>query len=137
MNKIDATLSDIQSIDNLAIVTFQTKNQQMRMMSLGIDSSISIGSKVTLGVKASSIALAKDLNGLISLSNQLQCVVKSVKNGVLLSSIILTMDNFTIESIITRDSSIKMDLKSGDEVIALIKSSELSILQLNERVADE
>ncbi len=130
MNQIDATLSDIQSINNLAVVTFKIKEQKMRMMSLGLNSSIPIGSKVTLGVKASSIALAKDLHGMISLSNQLKCIVKSVKNGVLLSSIKLSVDNLIIESIITLESSKRMNLKSGDNVTALIKASELSILKV-------
>ena len=134
MNYIDATLNDIQSIDNLAIVTFKVKEQKMCMMSLGIDSSLSIGSKVTLGIKASNIALAKDLKGLISLSNQLDGIIHSIKNGVLLSSIKLKIDDdLILESIITLESSKKMNLQTGDKVTALIKSSELSIVKVDKR----
>ncbi len=131
MNYIPAILDDIQSIDNLAIVTFEVQKQKMCMMSLGIDSSLSIGSEVTLGIKASNIALAKDLKGMISLSNQLEGVVKNIKNGLLLSSIKLEIaDNLIIESIITLESAKKMNLQNGDKVLTLIKSSELSIVKV-------
>lgn len=130
MNKIQALVSDIQSIDNLSIVTFNAQDTQMKMMSLGLNISINIASKVTLGVKASSVMIAKDLSGMISSSNQLKCIVQSVNNGDLLSSIKLKFSSSIIESIITKDSSLKMNLQSGDNVLAIIKASELSIIDV-------
>ena len=134
MNSIIATVSNIESTDNITIVTFQTSNQQLRMMSLGLNTPISIGSKVKLGAKASSIALAKGLSGMLSTSNQLKCSIESVNNGVLLSSIKLRLGNSIIESVITKESSIKMKLQKGDTILALIKASELSILEVDNQV---
>jgi len=130
MNTIKAVVTNIQSADNLSIVTFQAQNTQMRMMSLGLNTPIKIDSKVILGVKASSILIAKDLSGMISSSNQLKCVVKSVKNGELLSSLNLSFNDSLIQSVITKDSSLKMNLQKDDNVLAIIKSSELSIVEV-------
>ena len=130
MNTIKASVSNIQSVDNLSIVTFQVDGTQMQMMSLGLNTPIKIGSKVLLGVKSSNVLIAKDLSGMLSASNQLTCRVESVNNGELLSSIKLTFGDETIQSAITKNSSLKMNLLVGDEVLAIIKSSELSILEV-------
>jgi molybdopterin-binding protein len=132
MNFIEAIVSDIQSNDSITIVTFDFDNTHLRMMSLDLNTPIVIGSKVKLGIKASSIALAKDLSGVMSISNQLQSVVKSVNNGELLSSVKLDIKGFILESIITLASSKKLTLKENDNVVALIKSSELSIIEVIE-----
>ncbi len=130
MNRIEAIVTDIEYFDNITIVSFEADEQSMRMMSLELDDTIVIGSKVILGIKASNIALAKDLNGLLSISNQLKVTVESLTNGKLLSSIKFSFAGSLIESIITRESSQKMGLQAGEEIIALIKSSELSLLEI-------
>ena len=128
MNRINAIVTAIESFENITIVSFQASGQPMRMMALELNSSLGIGSKVTLGVKASHIALAKETNGKLSISNQLKATIESIENGKLLSSVKLSFGNHFLESIITRISAKEMDLRTGERVIALIKSSELSIL---------
>jgi len=132
MNKLKATISEIQSVDNLCIVSFVAQDTQMQMMSLGLNPNIKVGSSVILGVKSSNIFLAKNLSGMLSASNQLKCKIKSINNGKLLSSIKLEFGDEIIQSVITLSSSIKMNLLEGDEVVAIIKSSELSILEVKE-----
>ena len=132
MNKLKATISEIQSVDNLCIVSFVAQDTQMQMMSLGLNQNIKVDSSVILGVKSSNIFLAKNLSGMLSASNQLKCKIKSINNGKLLSSIKLEFGDEIIQSVITLSSSIKMNLLEGDEVVAIIKSSELSILEVKE-----
>ncbi len=128
MNKIDAIVTAIEDFENITIVNFEAAGQPMRMMALELNKSLVVGSKVTLGVKASHIALAKELKGQLSISNQLSTTIESVTNGKLLSSVKLSFGGHLLESIITRISAQEMDLRTGERVIALIKSSELSIL---------
>jgi molybdopterin-binding protein len=97
------------------------------MMSLDIDPKIEIGTKVKLIIKPSHVAIAKDLQGEVSYSNILKSKIISCHNGEVLSSIKLGYFDATIESIITLNSSKRMGLKEGDEVLALIKASEISI----------
>ncbi len=129
MNRIDAVVTAIEGFENITIVSFEAAGEPMRMMALELNDSLVVGSSVVLGIKASNIALASELNGLLSISNQLQVTVASVDNGELLSSVKFSFADTLIESIITRESSLKMNLQAGESVIALIKSSELSILE--------
>ncbi len=131
MNHIIATVTAIESMEDLTIVTFVSEEQPMRMMALGLNVPISVGSVVTLGAKASHIALAKGLKGELSTSNQLECVIESVNNGQLLSSVKVRFGEALLESITTRASALRMDLRAGDAVITLIKASELSIVKVN------
>ncbi len=130
MNHIPATITDIKSVDTINIVTFTAEGQEMRMMALELDEKLVVGSKVILGVKATHVALAKSLNSLMSISNQLDVQLEGVDSGELLSSVKFRFSGAVLESIITKESASRMELKTGDRVIALIKSSELSIVEV-------
>lgn len=130
MNKINATLTKIESFENITLVSFLAFNQPLKMMSLDMNTNIQVGSIVTLGVKASSVSIAKHLESELSISNQLQTTLVSVNNGHLLTSVKLLFGDTILESIITLDSSKRLGLRENDTVIALIKSSDLSILEL-------
>lgn len=130
MNKIKAIVTEIQSRDNLTLVAFESQENFMQMMALGLNVPLEIGSSVILGVKASSVALATNTSTVISISNQLRCIVDSLNQGELLCSVKLRFNNLILESIITKNSALKMGIKVGDSVIALIKASELSILEV-------
>ena len=127
MSKLIATIKKINSADNLNIVEFDFLGNSLKMMSLGLNSNIQIGIKVQLSVKPTNISIAKNFTGEISLSNQLVAIIQNIENGELLSSISLKTDDFLLESIITVESSKRMNLQIGDEVIILIKASNLSI----------
>ena len=130
MNILIATVTKIDTIDNLNIVKFDFSGQALSMMSLDLSEDIQIGTKVKLITKPSYIAIAKEFSGMLSYSNQLKAKIKELENGKLLSSVKLQIEEFVLESIITFESSKKMDLKVGDDVTAFIKASELSILKV-------
>ncbi|SFV55401.1 hypothetical protein MNB_SM-4-1505 [hydrothermal vent metagenome] len=97
------------------------------MMSLELDVKIGVGTKVILGVKASSVAIAKDFSGELSYANQLELVIQNIQEGELLCSLDLKAKNFELESIITLASKNRMKLQVTDTITALIKSSDLYI----------
>lgn len=130
MSTLTAKITDIQNIDNLNIVKFDFYGNSLKMMSLDLGSETKVGKKVKLSIKPSHVAIAKDLSGILSYSNQIKAKVVSIANGQLLSSIKLSANNSTLESIITYESVKKMDLNIDDEVTILIKASELSILKV-------
>lgn len=129
MNKIEAIITMTESFQNISVVSFESCGQQLKMMSLDLDRNIKIGTKVTLGVKSSSISIAK-VSGELSISNQLKSIIVSVNSGTLLTSVKLRFGDSILESIITLESSKRLNLHEGDVVITLIKSSDLSILEL-------
>ena len=56
--------------------------------------------------------------------------IDAIDRGKLLSSIVLTLGVFSLESIIGTDAVERLDLQKDDAVIALIKANELSILEV-------
>jgi molybdate transport system regulatory protein len=129
MNRISAKVTAIESVESVSIVAFEAAGQPMRMMSLELDGTLAPGAAVTLGVKASSIALAKAFEGELSISNRLEMTVESVTEGQLLCSVKLRFGGALLESIITRESAQRLHLQVGDTVTALIKASDVSILE--------
>ncbi len=63
-----------------------------------------------------------------SARNQLQAKVKSVKLGTVMAEIVVELsDGQEIVSAITRASAESLNLKEGDSVVAIIKSTEVMI----------
>ncbi|MCK4875849.1 MAG: TOBE domain-containing protein [Sulfurimonas sp.] len=130
MNTIVAEVKEIKNVDNLNIVKFYFAGTTLSMMSLELNENIKVGAKVKLITKPTHIAIAKKFNGEVSYSNQLDAEIIHVENGELLSSIKIQIWETTLESIITKDSSERMNLHIGDEVTAFIKANELSIVEV-------
>ena len=129
MSKIIAIVEQIQNIDNLNIVTFSCGDVELKMMSLDINVNIKVGKKVLLNCKPSSISIAKDFEGQISISNILQSKVLSILKGELLSIVTLDFQGFKLESLITSKAIEKIQLKENENVSAFVKASELYIVE--------
>ena len=126
MSQFVATIKKINSIDNLNIVEFDFNGLTLKMMSLDLNADVQVSKKVKLSVKPTNISIAKNLIGEISLSNQIVATIQSLENGQLLTSVILKINDTLLESIITVDSSKRMNLQIGESVTILIKASNLS-----------
>jgi len=130
MSQLIATIKNIKNVDTLNIVEFDFFGITLKMMSLELNKDVQIGKKVILGVKATNVIISRNLVEEISLSNQLKAIIKSIENGELLSSLYLESNNTFFESIITVDSSKRMNLKKDDEIVILIKASDISIKEV-------
>jgi len=127
MNQMQAIISDIKNVQNLNIVTFSINTIPLSMMSLDLEQTLQVGSEVILSCKPTSIALAKEISGVLSFSNQLEVRILEVQEGALLCVVTLQFQTFTLESVITTASFKRMHLQVGEDVVALIKSSDLFI----------
>lgn len=125
-----ARVKDIKTIDSLNIVEFDFNNITLKMMSLELHKEVKLESKVKLLVKPSNVIISKNYIEDISLSNQTLAKIVAIENGELLSSISLKIGDTTFESIITKESSQKLDLQKGDIINILIKASDLSIYRI-------
>ncbi|APV43785.1 molybdate transport system regulatory protein [Dehalogenimonas formicexedens] len=64
---------------------------------------------------------------MLSARNQFKGMVKSVKLGTVMAEIVVDTGNVEVVSIISRASAEHMNLKVGDKVTAVIKSTEVMI----------
>jgi len=136
MSQLRASIEQIESVENLNIVTFLCEGQTLQMLSLELGDSIQAGRYVILACKPTAVALAKpsakreNFSSLLSYANQLRVTIDTIHEGKLLYSILLSLGEFTLESILSRDAAARLQLSEGDVVIALIKANELSILEV-------
>jgi len=130
MNTLNATIQTIQTVENLNIVAFRFQNQTLKMMSLDLEECIQVNTAVKLYFKPTTVAIAKDITGELSICNQLSVKILSLEVGALLSVLHLSFYGQTLESIITSSSLKRLNLQVGDKVLALIKSSDLSIKEV-------
>ncbi len=127
MNQFSATVTKIEHIDNLHLVSFRLGNQTIKMVSLELNELLELNKTVKLSVKSTNISIAKNFTGLISYANQLSGKVTDIDNGRLLSSIKLDVEGFGLESLITLEASLYMELCVDDSVTVLIKGSEVFV----------
>jgi molybdopterin-binding protein len=64
---------------------------------------------------------------MLSARNQFQGTVKSVKLGGVMAEVVVAVAGLEIVSAITRGSAEQLGLKAGDQVTAVIKSTEVMI----------
>jgi molybdopterin-binding protein len=64
---------------------------------------------------------------MLSARNQFEGTIKSVKLGNVMAEVIVSVGNLEFVSAITRTSAEQLQLKVGDKVKAIIKSTEVMI----------
>ena len=130
MNKLPARVSQIEGEQNLHIVSFEGDGYSLKMMGLDLPQGLEVNAHVLLGVKSSHVAIAKNLTGKLSYSNQINAVVETIEEGKLLCNVLLRVNDFVMQSIITTSSGRRLSLGVGDEVVLLMKASELFVLEV-------
>lgn len=63
----------------------------------------------------------------LSARNQLTGTVQDVKSGAVMAEVTVSIDATTVTAAITDASRERLDLKAGDQVIVVIKSTEVMI----------
>ncbi len=132
MNILKGKISTIENKGNISLVNCMINNQLLQAVVIGNKSTMNYlldDNKIELLINASEIALAKNINGVFSISNQLLCKVNSIKQGDFFTRVQLNLEGQIFYSLVTTESCLKMDLKIGDQVTALIKANEIFLKQ--------
>jgi len=89
---------------------------------------LDIGDDVVAIIKSSSVLVSTDINLSISARNKFQGVITDIILGDINSEILIDIGNGDkIATVITKNSTENLDLKVGDSVLAIIKSSDVMI----------
>jgi molybdopterin-binding protein len=64
---------------------------------------------------------------MLSASNQFEGTIKTMNVGQVMAEVVISVGDIEIVSLISRDSARRMELKVGDKVTALIKSTEVMV----------
>lgn len=131
MNKLTATIQQIQTSGAIVLVDLTVEGQPFSAML--IESAIepdwmAVGRTVDVVFKETEVSLAKEFSGQLSIRNRMACQVIAVERGGLLSKVVMRFHQYTVVSAITTRSVDSLQIDVGDDITALIKSNEMSIM---------
>lgn len=132
MNKLSGKISKIQQSGAILLVDVDVNGHSFSAMLIETATRpewLQEGNSIDLVFKETEVSLAKNLSGIISMRNRMKCMVQHIDRGELLSKISLQFQKYTITSAITTRSVDSLDLKVGDEVEALVKANEVSLMR--------
>lgn len=132
MNKLIGTITNIQQSGSILLVDILVGEQMFSALlieSVVQPDWLETGKPVYVVFKETEVSLAKDLSGQISMRNRMKCVVQEITRGDLLCKIKMRFHNNTIYSAITTRSVDAFKLAVGDEVEALVKANEVSLMK--------
>ena len=131
MNRITATIANTQSSGSVTMVDLVVGDCQLSALMVEaseLPAWLCKGNVVTVVFKETEVSIAKDFTGKISMRNQIECIIKSIERGQLMSIITMESKHFDVQSAITTRSVDQLQLEVGDRVTALIKANELSLM---------
>ncbi|NNM69949.1 MAG: TOBE domain-containing protein [Gallionella sp.] len=135
MNRLTGTITAIESNDHLSLVDVISGRDTYTAMLLETPRSaphLKVGNTVAILFKETEVSLAKGLEGQISLRNRVRGTVRQIRRGDILCEVLLDRDGQTLTSIITTRAATRLALHIGDEVEALVKANEVSLVEVRD-----
>lgn len=132
-NQLQAEITEVKTGVVNSLIVSKLQGGEIVKATVTVESEkaldLKVGKKVVYLFKASSIIVAKGENELkLSATNQIKGKVVSVKEGAVNSEIdIKIAGEDKLSAIITNESTKSLALKAGDDVVAVIKASQIII----------
>ncbi|MGA7837199.1 MAG: TOBE domain-containing protein [Ignavibacteriaceae bacterium] len=130
MNSLAGIITEIRSDEHFSIVEIDANGNTFKSVIIETPETapfLKTGSSIKIMFKETEVTVAKNFSGQISLQNKMPCLIKGIVKGKLLSKLILNFNNKKIVSIITTGSVDRLNLKENDEVLALVKTNEITL----------
>ena len=133
MNKLRGTITAVESADHLSIVDVEVGGVTLSSIVLETPETTSYlraGHAIDVVFKESTVSIGKNLSGLLSQRNRLEARITVVEEGKILTRLVLDFHGATVVSLITTRSANSMAIKAGDIVQAVIKSSDIALMEI-------
>lgn len=130
-NQIAGTVTSVTAGEAMAAVKVRLQGGQDITAAITADAvkdlGIAEGSAVKALVKSTEVALATGPVEGLSIRNQIAGTVTDVSSGGAMSSVKVDVDGGALTAAITKDAVEALGLAAGTSVVALIKSTEISL----------
>ncbi|MBT2404133.1 MULTISPECIES: molybdopterin-binding protein [unclassified Streptomyces] len=130
-NQLAGTVTAVTTGEAMATVKVRLEGGQDVIAAITTDAvkdlGIATGSAVKALVKATEVALATGAVDGISIRNQIAGTVVDVATGGAMASVKVDVDGGGLTAAITKDAVDALGLAAGTSVVALIKSTEVSL----------
>ncbi|MBC3808588.1 TOBE domain-containing protein [Undibacterium seohonense] len=135
MNKLPGKIIGIESEGSIAMIEVAVGDLHLSASLLGTAeefSSWKLNQDVNLIFNEMEVAIAKNLQGQISLRNRFPGKIVGLEIGKVLTRVVFVIaGSYLINSVITSRSAHKLALSLGDDIEGLVKSNEMNLLRTN------
>ncbi len=131
MNQLKGVIKSIESSETMSIVGIEVEGDIFSAIVIETPKTASYlkaGQPVGVVFKETEVSIGKNLSGMLSLRNRIKSTIKRIEKGEVMAKIVLAYKQKDIVSIITTGSANRLDLKAGDEVEWLVKTTEVSLI---------
>jgi len=133
MNRLRGKIIEIETNGNISLVTIEA--EQTRFSSTVIDTAesasyLEVGGDIYMVFKETEMAIGKNLSGGLSLRNRFASTVTAIELGKVLAKVEIDFKGHRLHSIITARSARNLDLKVGDHVEGIVKTTEISLMEI-------
>lgn len=135
MNRLRGTITAISCNDHLSLVDVVAGEDSYTAIVLETPQSaphLKVGNEVAVLFKETEVSLARNLSGDLSLRNRVPGQVRQIREGGILSEVVLDCRGVTITSIITTRAVRRFGLQEGEEVEALVKANEVTLAEADD-----
>ena len=133
MNKIKGKITSVQSSTNISLVGIEFKGFTFSCLIIDTPANVSYltaGKDIFVLFKETEVSIAKNRTGLISMNNCLDVEITKMSHSEIMTRLELNFRGITLVSIITKKSAERLRLTIGDKVEALIKTNEISLMEV-------
>lgn len=133
MNKIEGKISAIESDDGISLITIQALGIHISSMMLEAthtpSSSLKPGDPVIVAFKETAMSIGKNISGGFTIRNCFDGEIIEMEKSKLLTKIILDFNQASLVSVITTGSADRLQLKVGDQVTGLVKTTDIILIK--------
>ncbi|GAA4986392.1 TOBE domain-containing protein [Kitasatospora paranensis] len=130
-NQIPGTVTSVTSGEAMATVRTRLAGGQEITSAITVDAVKELGlvegSAVRVMVKSTEVALATGPVSGLSIRNQILGTVTEVASGAAMAAVKVSVEGGELTAAITQDAVAELGLAAGSTVVALIKSTEVSL----------
>ncbi|HYX09121.1 MAG TPA: TOBE domain-containing protein [Bacteroidales bacterium] len=130
MNKLTGRIVNVASDNHMSILEMDVDGELLKAIVIETPETAPFlrkGNGINIMFKETEVSIAKDFSGVISLQNKMNCTVKEIKKGTLLSRVLLDFKGNEICSVITSAAVEQLGLSTANKITALIKTNEVMI----------
>ena len=135
MNRLRGKIVNIESSESISLVEVKTDIGNICAVVVETPETaeyLKVNNDIYVLFKETEVSIGKELSGMISLRNRFECVVDEIQKGKVLTRLILKCGDRVIKSVITTKSAQRMEIKKGDDVTALVKTNEVSLMEITD-----
>lgn len=133
-NQLTGTVTSLATGEAMATVKVRLEGGQDMTAAITVDAvrdlGLAEGAAVRVLVKSTEVALATGAVQGLSIRNQLPGTVRDIAVGGAMAAVKVSVENGELTAAITKESVSELGLTSGTSVVALIKSTEVSLATL-------